>query len=111
MHLARTLAREDRLEELRQRAGGGDEYARYWLELRGAAGTLRLPSTTLREAAAALSAAGMRTVGLSARSSKDAVRVGTMHGMKDLEFQAVAVIGVADGISTSPTAARRTFLS
>jgi hypothetical protein len=46
MHLARTLAREGRLEELRQRAGDGDEYARYWLELRGAAaGTLRLPST------------------------------------------------------------------
>jgi hypothetical protein len=32
----------------------------------------------------------MRTVGLSARSSKDAVRVGTMHGMKGLEFQAAA---------------------
>jgi hypothetical protein len=32
MHLARTLAREGRLEELRQRAGDGDEYARYWLD-------------------------------------------------------------------------------
>jgi hypothetical protein len=32
MHLARTLAGEGRLEELRQRAGDGDEYARYWLD-------------------------------------------------------------------------------
>jgi Spy/CpxP family protein refolding chaperone len=32
MHLARTLAREGRLEELRQRAGQGDEYARYCLD-------------------------------------------------------------------------------
>ena len=31
-HLARTLAREGRLEELRQRAGNGDEYARHWLD-------------------------------------------------------------------------------
>ena len=32
MYLARTLAREGRLEELRQRAGNGDEYARQWLD-------------------------------------------------------------------------------
>ena len=32
VHLARTLAREGRLEELRERAGHGDEYARYWLD-------------------------------------------------------------------------------
>ena len=32
MCLARTLAREGRLEELRQRAGNGDEYARHWLD-------------------------------------------------------------------------------
>lgn len=32
MYLARTLAREGRLEELRQRAGNGDEYARHWLD-------------------------------------------------------------------------------
>jgi diadenosine tetraphosphatase ApaH/serine/threonine PP2A family protein phosphatase len=31
-YLARTLAREGRLEELRQRAGHGDEYARHWLD-------------------------------------------------------------------------------
>jgi hypothetical protein len=32
VHLARTLAREGRLEELRERAGHGDEHARYWLD-------------------------------------------------------------------------------
>jgi hypothetical protein len=31
-HLARTLAREGRLDELRQRAGHGDEYARHCLD-------------------------------------------------------------------------------
>jgi superfamily I DNA/RNA helicase len=57
-----------------------------------------------KEAAAALSAAGIPAVSLSAKSRKDAVRVGTMHGMKGLEFQAVAVIGVADGIVPAPNA-------
>jgi superfamily I DNA/RNA helicase len=56
-----------------------------------------------KEAAAALNAAGIPTVSLSAKSRKDAVRVGTMHGMKGLEFQAVAVIGVADGMVPSPS--------
>jgi superfamily I DNA/RNA helicase len=32
------------------------------------------------------------------------VRLGTMHGMKGLEFQAVAVIGVAQGIVPAPSA-------
>jgi superfamily I DNA/RNA helicase len=58
----------------------------------------------VKEAAAALNAAGLRTVSLSAKSSKDSVRVGTMHGMKGLEFQAVAVIGVADGTVPAPNA-------
>ncbi|MGH3290247.1 MAG: 3'-5' exonuclease [Trebonia sp.] len=57
-----------------------------------------------KEAAAALNAVGIPTVSLSAKTRKDAVRVGTMHGMKGLEFQAVAVIGVADGIVPSPSA-------
>jgi superfamily I DNA/RNA helicase len=57
-----------------------------------------------KEAAAALSAAGIPAVSLSAKTRKDAVRVGTMHGMKGLEFQAVAVIGVADGIVPAPNA-------
>lgn len=58
----------------------------------------------VKEVAAALNAVGMRTVSLSAKASKDAVRVGTMHGMKGLEFQAVAVVGVADGIVPSVSA-------
>ena len=58
----------------------------------------------VKETAAALKTVGVTTVSLSARSSKDAVRVGTMHGMKGLEFQAVAVIGVADGIVPAPSA-------
>jgi len=32
VHLGRLLAREGRLDELRQRANDGDEYARHWLE-------------------------------------------------------------------------------
>ena len=35
---------------------------------------------------------------------KDAVRVGTMHGMKGLEFQAVAVVGIADDTVPAPSA-------
>ncbi|HEX3523427.1 MAG TPA: UvrD-helicase domain-containing protein [Stellaceae bacterium] len=58
----------------------------------------------VKEAAAALNAAGLRTVSLSAKSSRESVRVGTMHGMKGLEFQAVAVIGVSDGIVPAPSA-------
>jgi superfamily I DNA/RNA helicase len=43
-----------------------------------------------KEAAAGLNAAGIPTVSLSAKSRKNAVRIGTMHGMKGPEFQAVA---------------------
>jgi hypothetical protein len=57
-----------------------------------------------RAASAELEKAGIPTVSLSAKSSKNAVRVGTMHGMKGLEFQAVAVIGVSEGIVPAPNA-------
>jgi superfamily I DNA/RNA helicase len=57
-----------------------------------------------KQASPALQAAGIPSVSLSAKSAKDAVRVGTMHGMKGLEFQAVAVFGVADGIVPAPAA-------
>lgn len=57
-----------------------------------------------KQAGAALERAGIRVVTLGARASKDAVRVGTMHGMKGLEFQAVAVIGVSDGVVPAPAA-------
>jgi superfamily I DNA/RNA helicase len=55
-----------------------------------------------KQASAALAAAGIPTVSLAAKSARDAVRVGTMHGMKGLEFQAVAVFGVAEGTVPSP---------
>jgi superfamily I DNA/RNA helicase len=58
----------------------------------------------VKEAAAALNAVGIPTVSLSAKTRKDSVRVGTMHGMKGLEFQAVAVIGVAEGTVPAPSA-------
>ena len=48
----------------------------------------------IREAREALDAAGIATASLSGRSDVPAVRTGTMHAMKGLEFQAVAVIGV-----------------
>ena len=69
-----------------------------------AIGVAARSSWMVREATAALHAAGIPTVSLAARTRKDAVRVGTMHGMKGLEFQAVAVIGVADGIVPAPSA-------
>jgi superfamily I DNA/RNA helicase len=57
-----------------------------------------------KQASAALAAADIPTAGLAAKAAKDAVRVGTMHGMKGLEFQAVAVFGVAEGSVPSPAA-------
>ncbi len=45
----------------------------------------------------ALKADGIPTLALGGQGSKQAVRAGTMHGMKGLEFQAVAVIGVEQG--------------
>ena len=57
-----------------------------------------------RAASTELWRAGIPTVSLSAKSSKNAVRVGTMHGMKGLEFQAVAVIGVCEGVVPAPNA-------
>jgi superfamily I DNA/RNA helicase len=50
-----------------------------------------------REAHEALKARGITVMPLSRRGSAQAVRVGTMHGTKGLEFQAVAVIGVEQG--------------
>lgn len=49
----------------------------------------------VREARSALEAGGIMTSPLSGRGGGQAVRAGTMHAMKGLEFQAVAVIGVS----------------
>lgn len=58
----------------------------------------------VKQAAEALGAAGIPSAPLGSKSTKSTVRVGTMHGMKGLEFQAVAVIGVADGVVPAPPA-------
>jgi hypothetical protein len=51
----------------------------------------------VKQARDALRAGGISTLALTTQSAKSAVRAGTMHGMKGLEFQAVAVIGVEQG--------------
>lgn len=57
-----------------------------------------------RDASAALSAADVPVAALDAKASADGVRVGTMHKMKGLEFQAVVVFGVSDGVVPAPGA-------
>jgi superfamily I DNA/RNA helicase len=57
-----------------------------------------------RQAREALQADGILTVPLRGRGDPRAVRVGTMHAMKGLEFQAVAVIGVEQGGVPAPAA-------
>jgi hypothetical protein len=51
-----------------------------------------------------LLAAGIPVAKLSASPKTNGVRLGSMHGMKGLEFQAVAVIGVSDEIVPAPNA-------
>jgi hypothetical protein len=67
----------------------------------------------VREARAALTADGIQTAplrgtgalgALGSRGDVKAVRVGTMHAMKGLEFQATAVIGVEHGLVPAPAA-------
>ncbi len=56
------------------------------------------------QATASLKSAGIPVVPLASRTRKNAVRAGTMHRMKGLEFQAVAVIGVSAGTIPAPAA-------
>ena len=49
-------------------------------------------------AAGALRKAGVPTVELRKAGGESAVRAGTMHGLKGLEFRAVAVVGVREGV-------------
>ncbi len=61
-----------------------------------------------QQARDALIAADIQACKVGAKKGPDHVRAGTMHGMKGLEFQAVAVIGVEDGtvpLSAAVTAA------
>jgi superfamily I DNA/RNA helicase len=57
-----------------------------------------------RQASESLSTAGITATRPGAKDAADKVRVGTMHGMKGLEFQAIAVIGVEDGLVPAPAA-------
>lgn len=50
-------------------------------------------------AAGALKKAGVPTVELRKAGAESAVRLGTMHGLKGLEFRAVAVVGVREASS------------
>jgi hypothetical protein len=57
-----------------------------------------------KAASDALHAAGIPVAKLSASPKTNGVRLGSMHGLKGLEFQAVAVIGVSDGVVPAPNA-------
>ena len=69
-----------------------------------AIGVTARSAALVREAREALEAAGIATASLSGRSHVPAVRTGTMHAMKGLEFQAVAVSGVEQGLVPAPGA-------
>ena len=69
-----------------------------------AIGVTARSAALVREAREALETAGIATASLSGRSHVPAVRTGTMHAMKGLEFQAVAVIGVEQGLVPAPGA-------
>jgi superfamily I DNA/RNA helicase len=58
----------------------------------------------VKEACTFLENDGIPAAALSAKGKRNAVRAGTMHAMKGLEFQAVAVIGVSAGIVPMPKA-------
>jgi hypothetical protein len=92
-----------RAEEIGQLA----EQIRAWLAVGiepQAIGVTARSAGLVREAREMLKAAGILTIPLSGRSSAQAVRAGTMHAMKGLEFQAVAVIGVERGQVPEPAA-------
>ncbi|HEY0935351.1 MAG TPA: UvrD-helicase domain-containing protein [Trebonia sp.] len=73
---------------------------RSWLALGiepQAIGVTARSAELVRTARSVLTAEGIATSPLSARGRAQAVRAGTMHAMKGLEFQAVAVVGVEQG--------------
>ncbi|MGH3404807.1 MAG: UvrD-helicase domain-containing protein [Streptosporangiaceae bacterium] len=72
-----------------------------------AIGVAARSASLVREAREALKADSIMTVplrGFGVPGDTQAVRVGTMHAMKGLEFQAVAVIGVEEGLVPEPAA-------
>ena len=98
--IRKTASHEQELTALTERIRG-------WLDAGiepHAIGVAARASHLARDARDALKGAGISTVSLGTRGTKNAVRLGTMHGMKGLEFQAVAVIGVAQGMVPAPSA-------
>jgi len=90
-----------RAEEFLQLA----EQIRQWLALGiepQAIGVTARTASLVREAREMLKSAGITTIPLSGRNNAQAVRAGTMHAMKGLEFQAVAVVGVERGLVPEP---------
>jgi superfamily I DNA/RNA helicase len=95
MHGQRPQIRKARIREEELTALA--ERIRSWLDTGiepHAIGVAARSSQLAREARDALKAADFPTASLAGPGGKQAVRTGTMHGMKGLEFQAVAVIGV-----------------
>jgi superfamily I DNA/RNA helicase len=95
-----------RAEEFALLAGRIRSWLNTGIEPRAIGVAARLASL-VREAREALVAEGIMTAplrGLGARGDPQAVRVGTMHAMKGLEYQAVAVIGVEQGLVPEPAA-------
>jgi hypothetical protein len=98
---------------LREAATRSEEFGwladriRWWLALGiepQAIGVTARSADLVREAREALKADGIATSSLSSRGGAEVVRAGTMHAMKGLEFQAVAVIGVEHGLVPEPAA-------
>jgi superfamily I DNA/RNA helicase len=101
------------LPQLRMAATRAEEFAllsqciRSWLDIGiepYAIGVAARSPSLVREAREALKADRIATVFLSDRRNTQAVRTGTMHATKGLEFQAVAVIGVERGQVPEPAA-------
>ncbi|MFI5069101.1 MAG: UvrD-helicase domain-containing protein, partial [Streptosporangiales bacterium] len=99
--------------QLRLAATRAEEFAflseriRSWLAAGlepGAIGVTARSAGLVREAREALKADGLDTTSVSGRGRAAGVRAGTMHAMKGLEFQAVAVFGVEDGLIPDPAA-------
>ena len=99
--------------QLRVAATRDEEFAllgeriRSWLEIGiepQAIGVTARSDSLVRGAREALKADGIMSVSLSGRGRTGAVRADTMHAMKGLEFQAVAVIGVEQGLVPDPAA-------
>jgi hypothetical protein len=96
----RSQTREDELADLVKRVRG-------WIAdgiEPHAIGVAARATYLAKQAREALEAEGIPAVSLVAKGKKHAVRAGTMHGMKGLEFQAIAAIGVAEGMMPAPAA-------